>query len=136
MLVVNRCPFAIGLILALACIAGCGSKDGNITGEVTLNGEPVKEGVIRFVPVGGNTPSADARIVDGKFSANVPAGEKRIEITAPNIADDGKMVYEPPANKDTVKSADLIPERYNVKSELTIKVESGKQHKEFKLTSP
>jgi hypothetical protein len=136
MLVVKRFAVALGIVLALFISAGCGSREGNVSGEVTLNGQPLKEGLIRFVPVDGNTPSADARIENGKFSANVPAGEKRIEITAPNIVGDGKMIYETPATKEAASAADLIPERFNVKSELTWKVESGKQHKQFNLTSP
>lgn len=122
-------------ILGLAVLSGCGSGDGNITGEVTLNGEPLKEGTIRFVPVDGNTPTADAPIVDGKFQANVPVGDKRIEITAPKVVGQIKMIDAPDAKAvDNVQ--ELLPERYNVKSELTLKVESGKQHKQFTLTLP
>jgi hypothetical protein len=131
----NRYWMSIGLFLALICSTGCGSKDSNVSGEVTLNGQPLKQGIIRFVPVDGKTQTADAQIVEGKFSATVPAGEKRIEISAPKVVGKKKMIDEPGA-KEVEEVAELLPERYNVKSELKMNVESGKQQKQFALTMP
>jgi hypothetical protein len=126
----------VGALVCLALGSGCaGSRDGNVSGEVTLDGHPLKEGIIRFIPVDGKTPTADARIVDGKFSAKVPTGEKRIEISAPKVVGKIKMIDQPDA-KEVDEVGELIPERYNVKSELTMTVGSGKQQKTFTLTTP
>ncbi len=65
----------------------------------------------------------------------MPAGEKRIEISAPKVIGKRKRIDEPGA-EEVDEVGELIPERYNVKSELTMKVESGKQEKKFTLTTP
>ena len=122
-------------LFILPCLGGCSGKEGNVSGEVTLDGHPLKEGIIRFVPVDGQTAAADAPIVNGKFNAKVPAGEKRVEISAPKVVGTQKMIDEPGA-KEVDEIGELVPERYNARSELTMKVESGKQQKSFALTTP
>ena len=49
------------LTLCLAAVGGCSSTSGKgtVAGEVTFDGQPLKEGVIRFVPVDGKSPTAD-----------------------------------------------------------------------------
>ncbi len=55
----------------LAMSAGCSRdvKHGTVAGTVTLDGAPLKAGMIRFVPADGGTATADAPISEGKFSA-------------------------------------------------------------------
>src|SRR4051794_11302358 len=79
----NGCRLA-WLIVLLCCvlISGCAKKSnrGTVAGNVSLDDQPIKMGVIRFVPVDGQTATADAAIADGKFTAEMPPGEKRISI--------------------------------------------------------
>jgi hypothetical protein len=121
------------MLLGLACLAGCGSGRGNVTGEVTLDGQPLKEGIIRFVPTDGHTPTADAPVSDGHFSANVPVGEKRVELSAPKVV--GKLPRMMPESPQVDDVRELLPQRYNVKSDLKMTVESGTQEKTFELQS-
>lgn len=81
-------------------VIGCGGGDkpkfpsATIQGKVSIDGKPVKEGTLQFIPqtnVSGQ-PS-QAKIVDGKFEAkNVPVGKVRVmfNITRPT----GKMITE------------------------------------------
>ena len=124
-------------VLALVVAAGCsGSGPATIDGTVTLNGEPLKEGSVRFVPVdataGGTT---GATIKDGKFSAEVPLGQMRVEISAPKVVGKRKM-YETADSPEVDLVEELIPVRYNVQTELKITVKSGGQKETFALTSP
>lgn len=126
-----------GVVLGLVCAGGCSSeagRKGSLRGEVTLDGQPLKEGVIRFVPADGRSPTADTAIVGGRFSATVPVGEKRVEISAPKIVGKRKM-YETPDSPVVDEVVELIPARYNVRSELTITVRKGTQEKRFELKS-
>jgi hypothetical protein len=127
-----------GLFAALIVIvAGCSSEDvtkGTVTGEVTLDGQPLKTGLIRFVPADGKTPTADATITDGKFSAVVPLGEKKVEINAPKVVGKLKM-YDTPDSPVVEQTKDMIPQQYNVRSTLTMTVQKGTQEKKFELTS-
>lgn len=127
-----------GLIVALVVVAaGCGSGDaskGTVTGEVTLDGQPLKTGLIRFVPADGKTPTADAAITDGKFTAVVPLGEKKVEISAPKVVGKTKM-YDTPDSPVVDQVTDMIPKQYNVQSTLTLTVQKGTQEKKFELRS-
>lgn len=128
---------SIALLSIAVCVSGCGVREASVSGEVTLNGEPLKEGIIRFIPVDGNTPTADAQIKDGKFNAgNVPVGEKRIEISAPKASPNKIKMIDAPGAKEVEEVSELLPERYNARSELTWKIETGKQQKQFTLTLP
>jgi hypothetical protein len=125
-----------GLFLGLACAGGCSSEAGKATvnGEVTLDGQPLKEGVIRFVPADGMSPTADAAIVVGRFQATAPVGEKRVEISAPKVVGKRKM-YDTPQSPWVDEVAELIPARYNVKSILTAGVKKGPNNLNFDLNS-
>jgi hypothetical protein len=125
----------VGWLLALACAGGC-SRAGKATvrGEVTLDGQPLKEGVIRFVPADGQSPTADAAIVAGRFTATVPLGEKRVEISAPKVVGKRKMI-DTPESPWVDEVAELLPPHYNVRSELTMTVQRGTQEKRFELKS-
>src|SRR4051812_45665982 len=77
----------IGVLICCLLLAGCAKKSnrGTVTGKVTLDGQPLASGVIRFVPSDGQTATADSMITDGKFSASVPPGDKKISISAPKV---------------------------------------------------
>jgi hypothetical protein len=118
------------------CSAGCTSDNsqGTVTGKVTLDGQPLKTGLIRFVPADGQSATADATVTDGDFSANVPVGEKRVQITAPKVVGQRKM-YQTADSPMVDIIEELLPGRYNVRSDLTATVEPGRQQLTFELTS-
>jgi hypothetical protein len=129
----TRNALAFGLVLGMLAAAGC-SSEPTVSGEVTLDGQPLKEGVIKFVPADGKSQTVSAPIVDGRFSAKVPPGEKKVEISAPKVTGKIKMIDATDA-KAVDKVEELLPERYNVRSELTMTVQGGSQEKRFDLTS-
>jgi hypothetical protein len=133
----RRRPGAAAWVVALVCAGGCtagGATTGTVTGEVTLDGQPLKAGLIKFVPADGLTPTADATIADGKFTAKVPVGQKRVEISASKVVGKQKM-YDTPDSPVVEQTAELLPSRYNVRSELTITVKAGTQTERFELQS-
>src|SRR5215510_3955324 len=57
------CWFAAGLLLS-----GCASSDVSISGTVKLDGKPLADGDIQFIPTPGTSgPDAGAVITDGKY---------------------------------------------------------------------
>jgi hypothetical protein len=123
------------LIIALSAILGCTTGDSaTVSGMVTLDGAPLKEGIVRFVPVDGKTQTASANIKDGQFSAQVPKGEMRVEFSAPKVVGQKKM-YDTPDSPVVDEVAELLPEKYNVNSELKITVKGGGQKETFALES-
>jgi hypothetical protein len=123
-------------LLVLPGAAGCSgsSSRGTVNGAVTLDGQPLKEGVVRFVPADGKSQTASAAVTDGKFAAAVPVGEMRVEFSAPRVVGRHKA-YDTPDSPVVDDVAELIPARYNVKSELKITVKRGSQDETFPLQS-
>ena len=127
------------LAAALHGVAGCsdGPAYGDVTGEVTLDDAPLREGVVRFVPVDGNTPTASALIENGQFRVPVPAGNHRVEISAPKLPRGINSSEE--MKRGTVDEGaaleELIPQRYNTKSELTAEVKKGANKVSYHLKS-
>ena len=85
-----RCPdilWTLGLVL----IAGCGTSGGLearvVHGTVTVGGEKVDGGEVRFVPIDGTPgPTSAATILDGEYKiearGGVPVGKHRVEVDA------------------------------------------------------
>jgi hypothetical protein len=132
--------FEVHWLIAVGAVsivfAGCSadSGKGTVSGTVTLDGQPLKSGLIRFVPADGQTPTAEATITDGEFSAEVPVGEKQVSISAPKVV--GKRpAYQAPNSPMIDIVEELLPARYNMTSELKLNVTGGRQTEDFKLES-
>ena len=127
---------ALLLQFVLVGVVGCSGSSplGTVNGTVTLDGTPLTEGDVRFVPADGKSQTASAKIIDGKFTAQVPTGEMRIEISAAKVIGKRKM-YDTPDSPVVDKVKEFLPPRYNAKSELRLTVKSGVQDETFPLQS-
>lgn len=138
-----------GLLYISVTLVGCGGSDGRLglKGTVTLDGQPLTEGAIVFIPEPGTQgPAAGGKIVDGQFTVAAAKGTMtgafRVKITA--LRKTGKKVFDPTAQMQGSGARDelvdelkqYIPARYNSKSELTADVvDGGKNRFEFALDS-
>ena len=128
----------IALMLSLAFL-GCGS-DGpeiaSVEGTITMDGEPLANASVLFVPTGGR-PAAARTDENGKYTLNFTAGRKgamlgknvvRISTAAdPSETPDGEPIPAQP---------ERVPMKYNATSELTFVVEAGKKNvADFDITS-
>jgi hypothetical protein len=130
-------PFHFGFCCVLITSSlGCSAdaKHGMVSGTVTLDGQPLKSGTIRFDAVDGGTAAADASIIDGKYSARIPPGDKRVSIISPKIIGKKKM-YDTPDSPVVDVTEELLPKRYNAQTELTLTVKFGDQNAPFDLKS-
>ena len=137
------------LLLLLFVCCGCSQPDDGIPraaveGSVTWEGVPLKQGIIRFVPLsGGQGGKTSINIVDGRFAADAahgPAtGDHRIEIES---TDDGGFAMDDETALARLKESKIrkinvvvIPPIYNTQSQLkeTVSVDSPNQF-EFDLT--
>jgi hypothetical protein len=124
----------------LALLTGCGQSDRQaLRGTVTLDNEPLQQGVIRFIPAPGTGgPSAGGEIHDGAFSIDsdkgVFDGSFRVEITASRKT--GNQVRDRVTGEATDLYAQFLPTRYNGNSELTAEVKRSDPNRfEFALRS-
>ena len=129
----NSFLFALGWITMVAMLAGCGDSGGprtyEVTGEVTLDGEPLpSEGTIILHHVPPDQDAATGQIVDGTFHLRVTEGQKRIEIHASREIPGKTNTYGAPLVEP------YIPQKYNADSVLAAEVSSTeKNHFVFNL---
>lgn len=128
---------SIAIVLATAIVAGslgCRPGDGRarypVDGEVTLDGQPLAEGIVVFYPATGDHDADTASIVNGKFTLLTTEGTKRVEIDASTLSDK----TEPSAidGKPVRVRISLIPPRYNRESTLAASVKA-QQHNQVRF---
>jgi hypothetical protein len=115
---------AFGASVALVGCEGGGIERVDVSGTVTYQGNPVEKGLITFEPQ-EKGPVAGTSIKDGKYEAKgrggVPPGKYYVKISS-SVNDEGTydeaMGPEPPRKE-------ILPEKYNVATELTLEVPSG-----------
>jgi hypothetical protein len=115
--------------------AGCsyGPPMGDVRGNVTVNGQPLEEGSIRFIPVDGETQTTGGIITNGSFQVEVPVAKQRVEIMA-NVIDQDKTPPNPTDDQIVMKA--LVPKRYNFESELMLDVVPGLNEPVYNLSNP
>jgi hypothetical protein len=126
-------------VLVIACVigmlGGCGSKNTlvEIGGNATYDGKPIEKGLIRFLPVDGATPTAAAEIANGRYTVKVSPGKKQVQIESYKVV--GQHYHRNDPNDrllDTLEQ--ILPDRYNVNSELTCDIEPGERVYDFTLS--
>lgn len=116
----------VGVFLALVVLTGCGSSGPErivIFGDVSYAGQPIMDGIIRFQPIEGTRSAVStAPIEQGKYYAGalggVMPGTYQVQIL-------GYEASDQPTRNLSAAPAQLLPEKYNKKSELKITIESG-----------
>ncbi len=129
---------AIGLCGMLGC---SGDNRSEVSGTVKLNGKPIEEGAINFIPIEGNKGAgAGATITDGKYhiprSSGVAAGKNRVELRA--FKNTGRKVQDPtgPPGAMTTERVMAFPPQFNDQSTLVREVRSGSDTIDFDITVP
>lgn len=118
-------PLSVALLMGIA-FSGCGQQDPlgrqAISGEVTLDGKPLEQGSITFLPEGKKDTSGGAAIAAGKYTIareqGLAPGKYKVMISASKGG--GAAGNEAPGMPMPV--AELIPEEYNAKSDKIVDV--------------
>ena len=125
-------------VFGLLLISGCGralDDIGRVSGRVTLDGQPLANATVIFSPTTPGNQFVAVTDADGEYSLLYSAktrgaepGEHRVTISTFSKGDpDG----DPPVSK----TAERVPYRYNLRSELTASVERGNNAVHFDLDS-
>jgi hypothetical protein len=131
-----RSPLLSSTIALLLLLAGCAAKPlvGTISGEVTFDGKPVEDGRITLIPVDGKSQPAGDVIKEGKFEIkNAPLGQMKVEINGNKKTGRKIKAYDTPESPVSDEIVELIPQRYNANSELTLDVKPGPQRVPYDL---
>lgn len=137
--------FAVSIIAAIVLLplaSACNRNPLNLqeaTGAVTLDSQPLDNGTIRFIPIGDKGVLGSAEIAAGKYvipaEKGLSPGNYKVQISSADqnsvrVAQPLQMGDSPPPFKER------IPEKYNIRSELTVEVKSdGGNVFDFDLSS-
>ena len=121
--------------------AGCGGKCASVEGTVRLDGQPVQDGFIAFVPIEATEgPTGRVSIVDGEYvldpSHLVKPGAYRVEIHAQQKTGK-KILARSPAPSGTMVDEEIeaIPARYNRASTIRAELKAGNNSFDYDLKS-
>ena len=123
------------LLLWIVASAGCGNADSGrskVEGTVTVNGKPPATGAIAFSPVSGAAPTTGGKIVDGKYSVDVPVGPSKVAIRVPKIVGQRRL-YDSPDSPVQPLMEESLPAKFNDETKLTIDVQPDTTQGDFDL---
>lgn len=129
--------------LTFASAIGCGKPSGLdkvvVSGQVTLDGQPISNGEIRFIPSAGTIgPVSGGPIKDGVYTAKgkggVPLGNHQVEIRAyrANAKSQGQAGV---GGNEGGAAQQYLDKRYNDQTTLTATIDANTETKNFELTS-
>jgi hypothetical protein len=135
----GKSPTRLALLAGLgvlSVLAGCGRSDmAAVSGKVTLDGQPLENAFLEFVPTGdkgsvssGRTNAAgEYELMFSRDTRGAFLGPHKVRITTKEITVDEKQreVWLP----------EKVPARYNAQTELTRDVEPGENRFDFDLKS-
>ncbi len=122
-------------LILLPVLCGCGGDAlTEIRGTVTVGEKPLVKGRIDFVPVDGQGPTAAAVIEDGKYSLKIVPGQKKVEILG--FRQIGEERPWGPDRPVRIIDEQILPAKYNEKTELTRDVHRGEETYDFSLELP
>jgi hypothetical protein len=121
------------LLAMLWLVPGCADpNEATVSGTITIDGTPPKEGSIAFFPVDGQSRTTGAKIVDGKYTAAVPIGKAKVEIRVSKVVGQRKL-YDTPNSETQSILQEMLPAKFNNQSELQLEVKSGRNEQDFEL---
>jgi hypothetical protein len=138
----RRCLLPPTFVLLVAVWCGCGNNDGRlaVSGNVKLDGKPLPEGSIEFLPIAGTGgPTAGATIEEGKYriaaGRGLFAGQFRVKISAQRNT--GRQAMDPYRGVKYDVQEQYLPARYNRKSRLeAVLTAEGANVFDFDLKGP
>lgn len=140
---ISSCGGLLALAVATACLNGCGKTTGLdkvvVHGTVTLDGQPISNGEIRFIPAPGTAgPISGGPIKDGAYVAQgkggVPLGEHLVEIKAFRAMAKGPG-QSASANPEGGPAEQYLDKRYNEQTTLRATIAADTETQDFQLTS-
>lgn len=121
----------MAILSATAIMIGCAEGDmGQVSGTVTLNGQPLPDADVTFTPVEGGRPSFGTTDSNGKYDLLHTKSQKGAIVGTHTVT---ITTYE--ESDDQVTREEKVPTKYNLETELKETVKAGSQTIDFELDS-
>jgi len=136
----------LSLLLVVMCLAGCSDGYGelglvDVTGKVTLDGQPLAGALVRFEVSSGGAGAEGKTDAEGKYRLmydskhpGCPPGPKMVRITLANVDVEGADPDAAPVEEGAVQPESL-PAIYNRRSNLKADVSPSNREFSFDLKS-
>jgi hypothetical protein len=131
----KRMSLVLCLLSPPVVLLGCKAEETTyeVSGTVTLDKKPLKEGEIAYVDKKGSVP-VTMTITEGSYKGKARPGEYRVEIRAYKVGK--KLEPGPGVGKGEHARENYLPERFNTKSQLKTEVKAeGANQAKFEVTS-
>lgn len=125
-------------LLSVLAVAGCGaeSRTAAVSGTVRLDGAPVEEGAIQFIPLEPG-PSAAAVISHGQYkierARGAAIGSNRVELRAFKESDQKVQDPTQPPGAFVRQRVPAFPPEYNTESTLVREIKPGDNQLDFDI---
>lgn len=148
---------SLAAVLCISMLVGCGESGpplGKVTGKVTMDGKPISNAIVSFVPIDGSRSSSAMTDDSGTYRLSFVdregalIGEHKVSITSTaevqgNTMEDipsddpryAELMQSRQSDYNNAKVKESIPAVYNKKTELVREVKSGQNTFDFPLTS-
>ena len=134
------------LLLSLCCcfvVFGCSNDPRlSISGSVSFDGTPIKDGAIAFMPEDGTGAGGSSPIIDGKYTANVSTGKMIVQIYGnrePTAEETQAQANNPMSSSSMPGSGpqkvQFVPAKFNAATELRADIQKSEKKLDFTLTS-
>lgn len=130
---------AAGLMVSLIPLTGCSQGDrptlGQVSGKVTLDGQPLADATIYFSPDEGGRDSEGFTDSDGNYSLTYIGNVKGAKVGTHTVRAQTSYETEDPKTGAPRRTKELVPAKYREQSQLKKEVKAGKQTIDIELTS-
>ena len=121
------------LIISLVFQTGCSEQGCQVTGIVTLDGQPLQDATVEYIPtsnagrIANGLTEADGKyqLTTSKSVSGVFPGEYKVKITT--------SVTTGTSDADLKTTPEKVPAKYNKRTELNRTVEDGSNQLDFEL---
>jgi hypothetical protein len=114
-------------LVVAAALVGCGGGTAGVSGVVTLDGQPLEGATVSFTPasgdgggIGGSYGKTDAQ---GRYTLKTVNGDRAGAAIGKHKVTISQAKADPTNPEGIAK--DIVPAKYNTKSDLTFDVPSG-----------
>ncbi len=134
--------FLHGILFSAVLLCGC--TNGNplnrqqISGQVTLDGNPLEQGIVEFSPQQPGGVSSGTAIKDGRYvieaDKGLPPGNYLVRLYSSSTGGDGSAspagtgMPGPSPRGATTVARERIPSQYNTASKLIVEVKEGESN--------
>lgn len=122
-------------LIATGTLAGCGDPRNRqeVTGEVTLKGQPLDDGIIRFIPLDGQQTEDGAAIIKGKYripkDKGLSPGNYKVTIYGGDGRSGAGDASPDSPHAGLKPGRERVPPEYNEKSKVVKEVTKGGPNK-------